>query len=358
MTRTTAVVLLFNGCFGLHVSLAAETVALYAGGNTPGAQRAVDAKLGEPFGIAFDRNNHATICDMTGQLVYRVDPQGAISTLAGNGKVGSAGDNGPATDAQFNAMHSLCVLPSGDVLLADTWNNRVRRIDLKTGRIRTIIGTGEKGFSGDGGPADKAQFGGIYCLATDPRGEKLYITDLDNGRIRMVDLTTNIVTTVAGNGKKGKPDDGALATSAPLADPRAASVDSQGNLYILERGGNDLRVVNVQGRIKLVAGTGAKGSGGDDGPALKAQFNGPKHLCCDDQDNVLIADTENHVIRRFNPTDGTIVRVAGTGKAGSAGVGGPPLQVQLDRPHGITFHPQLGLFICDSHNHRVLRIEK
>ncbi len=358
MTRVFTVSIAASLLLTATISSAAEKITLFAGGSVADSDKATEAKLGEPFGISFDSAHNAMICDMKGQRVFKVEPKGTISILAGTGKTGASGDNGPANDAEFNAMHSLCVLPSGDVLLADTWNNRIRKLDVKSGQIRTIIGTGEKGFSGDGGPADKAQFGGIYCAALDPKGEKLYLTDLDNGRIRMVDLASNVVTTVAGNGKKGKPNDGIVAVDGPLSDPRAACVDSKGNLYILERGGNDLRMVDTKGRIKLVVGNGKKGSAGDGGPALQAELNGPKHLCCDEKDNVLIADTENHVIRRYQPADGTIVRVAGTGKAGSAGVGGSPLEVQLKRPHGVTFHPKLGLLICDSENGRILRIEK
>jgi sugar lactone lactonase YvrE len=255
-------------------------------------------------------------------------------------------------------MHSLAVAPNGDIFLADTWNQRVRSIDSRTGIITTIAGTGEKGFSGDGGPALKAQFGGIYCIALNAAGDRLFMADLDNRRIRVLNLKTGIVQTVAGNGKKGVPEDGALAASAPLVDPRAVAVDVNGNVYVLERSGHALRVIDVRGRIKTVVGTGKPGATGDGGDARGATLNGPKHLAVDREGNVIIADTENHMIRKYIPTEGKIVRVAGTGKKGSAGIGGPPERAELSQPHGVYVHPSGVLYIADSSNHRVLKIER
>jgi sugar lactone lactonase YvrE len=295
---------------------------------------------------------------MTGQRVRKVDAKGILTTIAGTGQKGDGGDGEAATKAQFNGMHSLAVTANGDLYLADTWNNRVRKIDAKTGVITTVAGTGQKGFSGDGGPAAKAQFGGIYCVALDPKGERLYLADLDNRRIRVVDLKSGTVNTVAGNGERGVPKDGADARSAPLVDPRAVAVDAKGNVYILERSGHALRVVDDKGKIRTVAGTGKAGATGDGGDARQATLNGPKHLCIDLEGNVLIADTENHLIRKYLPKEGKIVRVAGTGKKGADGVGGDPLKADLSQPHGVYMHPSGVLYISDSSNHRVLKIEK
>jgi sugar lactone lactonase YvrE len=295
---------------------------------------------------------------MQGERVGKVDAKGVVTTFAGTGKKGDVGDGGPAAKAEFNWMHHFVVTPDGNFLLADTWNNRIRIIDGKTGVIATLAGTGEKGYSGDGGPADKAQFGGVYCLALDPKGERLYLADLDNRRIRMIDLKTRTVATVAGNGQKGVPEDGADAVKAPLTDPRAVAVDGKGNLYILERGGHALRVVDAGGKIRTVVGTGKSGATGDGGPARLATLNGPKHLCVDRDGNVLIADTENHLIRKYLVGEDKIVRVAGTGKAGAAGLGGPPEKAELNQPHGVYVHPSGVLYISDSSNHRILKIER
>jgi sugar lactone lactonase YvrE len=164
---------------------------------------------------------------------------------------------------------------------------------------------------------------------------------------------------VAGNGqKKGVPADGADAKTSPLVDPRAACVDRQGNVYILERGGHALRVVDTSGKIRTVVGTGKAGNTGDGGDARKATLNGPKHLCVDLDDTVIIADTANHVIRKYTPKDGKIIRLAGTGKKGDSKDGGDPLKVSFNEPHGVLVHPSGTMYIVDSMNHRVFRWEK
>jgi sugar lactone lactonase YvrE len=327
--------------------LPADKVVLVASGD-----------LKEPFGVDFDKSGSMFIVEMGGNRVRKMEKDGTLTVYAGTGEKGDAGDGGPAAKAQLNGPHHLMVGPDGDLYITDTWNQRVRKVEAKTGVITTVAGTGKKGFSGDGGPAAKAELGGIYCIAFDPKGEILYACDLDNRRIRAVHLKTGIVTTVAGNGQKGMPKDGEDAKTQPMVDPRAVAADSKGHIYILERSGNALRVVDAAGKIRTVAGTGKAGNTGDGGPALQATLNGPKHLSCDADDSVLIADTENHVIRRYTPKDGKIALVAGTGKKGSGGVGGPPAQVELVRPHGVVVHPSGAIYISDSENNRVLRIEK
>jgi DNA-binding beta-propeller fold protein YncE len=337
----------------------ADKLVPFAGGgkeisNVP----ATKAKLNQPFAIDGDKAGNFYIAELVGERVLKVDPQGTLTILAGNGKKGSQGDDGPSSEATFNGMHSLAVAPDGTVYLADTGNSRVRKIDPVSGKITAFAGTGKKGYSGDGGPALMADFGGIYCIAFNFDFSKLYLTDLDNRRIRVVDLKTGIVDLVAGNGQKGVPKDGADAKTSPLVDPRAACVDRKGNVYILERNGHALRVVDAQGKIRTVAGTGKAGNTGDDGDARQATLNGPKHLCVDRDDNVIIADSANHVIRKYTPADGKIMRLAGTGKKGDSEVGGEPLRVSLNEPHGVLVTPAGTLFIVDSMNHRVFRWEK
>jgi sugar lactone lactonase YvrE len=339
-------------------SVRADKLVLVAGGGDGGdGAPAAQAKLNTPFGIAFDKAGNLFLVELNGQRVRKVDLKGILTTVAGDGQKGAGGDDGPAAKAQFNGMHSLVIAPGDDLLLADTWNNRVRKIDAKTGVVTNVVGTGDKGFSGEGGPARKAQFGGIYCVALDPKGERLYLADLDNRRVRMVRLSDGTVTTIAGNGEKGVPQDGADARQAPLVDPRAVAADGKGNVYILERSGHALRVVDAAGKIRTVVGTGKAGATGDGGPARQATLNGPKHLCIDLQGNVIIADTENHLIRKYLPAEGTIVRVAGSGTKGTAGLNGPPEKAELNQPHGVYVHPSGVLYIADSTNNRVLRIE-
>ncbi|MSU36319.1 MAG: hypothetical protein EXS36_14730 [Pedosphaera sp.] len=338
----------------------AAKLTLVAGGGTSTADgiNATEAKLSAPFGVDFDKAGNLYFVELNGYRVGRVDLRGRFTTVAGTGTKGDMGDGGPALKAQFNGIHNLAVASGDDILVADTWNSRIRKIEAKTKQVSTIAGTGERGFSGDGGPATQAKFGNIYCASLDPKAENLYLADLDNRRIRAINLKTGVVRTVAGNGGKGVPKDGEMATSAPLIDPRAVIANARGEVYILERSGNALRVVDREGKIRTVVGTGAKGASGDGGDARMATLDGPKHLCFDLQGNVIIADTENHLIRKYLPAEGKIVRVAGNGKKGMKGLNGPPEEAELNQPHGVTVHRDGRLYIADSSNDRVLRIEE
>ncbi len=199
-------------CLASVTAARAEKLVLVAGGGDGGdGSSARTAKLQMPFGVDFDRAGNLFLVEFIGQRVRKIDGKGVLHTIAGTGEKGYGGDDGPAAKAKFNSMHSLVVTPGGDIYVADTWNNRVRKIDGRSGEIRSIAGIDEKGFSGDGGPATKAKFSGIHCLALDAKGEKLYLADLDNRRIRVVDLNSGVVETVAGNGKRGVPKDGAEA---------------------------------------------------------------------------------------------------------------------------------------------------
>jgi DNA-binding beta-propeller fold protein YncE len=337
----------------------ADTLVLIAGGgdgenNVP----ATKARLIQPFGIDFDRAGNFYLAELQGQRLLKVDPKGIFTILAGTGKKGDSGDGGDPLSATFNGMHSLAVTPDGAIYAADTWNNRVRKIDPRTGKISAFAGTGKKASSGDGGPAANAELGGIYCVAFNADFSRLYLTDLDHRKIHYVDMKAGTIHHVAGSGAKGAPKDGADARTAPLVDPRAACVDRRGNLYILERSGHALRVVDPAGKIRTVAGTGKPGNTGDGGDARQATLNGPKHLCVDPDDNVILADTANHVIRKYTPKDGKIVRLAGTGKKGDSKDGGAPLSVSFNDPHGVHVDAGGTLFIVDSMNHRVFRWDK
>jgi sugar lactone lactonase YvrE len=185
----------------------------------------------------------------------------------------------------------------------------------------------------------------------------LLVCDLGNRRIRRIDLVAGTIATVAGNGKKGVPADGSIATEAPLVDPRAVAIDMTGRLFILERSGNALRVVE-DGKIRTVVGTGRKGVAGDGGRALDAELDSPKFVWIEPTGGVLIADSNNHCIRRYNPADGTISRVAGTGKKGKGEPGGPGPDIALNEPHGVAVGPDGTLYVADSLNGRILRSVK
>jgi len=348
----------FAVLLALPTVASADKLVLVAGGGDGGdGTEAPKAKLIQPFGVDFLEDFIFIVEMAKGERLRAISPlSGNLTTAAGQeGVKGNDGDGGEARKATFNGMHSLAIGVNGNTYLADTWNNRVRHYTIATGKILPFAGTGEKGFAGDGGPAAKAKFGGVFCVSFDPKKENLFITDLDNRRIRKVDMKTNIVTTVAGNGEKGVPKDGEDATKQPLVDPRAHAVDKDGNLWILERGGHALRVVDAKGQIRTVAGTGKAGMG--TGKALEVAMNGPKHLSIDRDGSVLIADTENHRIVRYSPKEGTLTAVAGTGKKGRAGVDGDPLKAEFNQPHGVIVHPKTGdIYISDASNGRVLKI--
>ena len=330
-------------------AFAAERIELVAGGSReePGVP-ATETRLREPFGVEFDRAGTLYLVEMgSGNRLFRRDAAGRLEVVAGQLTPGDAGDGGPALAARFNGPHNLAILPDGRVLLADTWNGRVRRFDPARGTVDSLPGYGV--------PAARARGNGPYCITLDATGQRLLIADLR--QVLELDLARGQSRVVAGNGTKGVPADGALAAEAPLTDPRAAAYDREGNLYVLERNGHSLRVVDRAGRIRTVVNTaGRKGADGIDGDARAAALNGPKHLCVDRDDSVLIADAENHRIVRYVPASGRLERVAGTGRAGSAGVGGPPLACELNRPHGVTVHADGSLYLTDSYNHRILRL--
>jgi DNA-binding beta-propeller fold protein YncE len=327
-----------------------ERIVLIAGGEAEATEiPASESRLYEPFGVAFDKTGAMWIVEMSqGNRLLKMDEQRILHHVAGQRKSGFSGDGGLALTAQFNGPHNLALRPDGQVLVADTWNGRIRQIDPDSGKISSLTGFEV--------PVERAKGAGPYCITLDFSGTKLHVADLR--QVHEIDLTAGTARVVAGNGMKGIPIDDSLAIEAPLVDPRAVAADRLGNIYILERGGHALRVVDSEGRLKTVVNaSGQKGNSGDGGPALAATMNGPKHLCIDRDNRVIIADAENNVIRRYDPSTGTIERIAGTGQQGQEGVGGSPRDCQLARPHGVTVHPETGeLYITDSYNNRVLKI--
>ena len=329
-----------------------EVTVVAGGGDGPDGSPALAAKLVVPFGVAIDGSEILYIAEFDGGRIRKVDSSGNLTTIAGDGSKDYTGDGGPAKNATFNGLHTHVVTPEGDVYVADTHNHCVRRIDGKTGIIATIAGTGQEGFRGDGAPATKATFAGIYSIALNPSMDKLYVADLGNRRIRVVNLKTGMVDTVAGNGKRGVPNEGGLARNMPLVDPRAVAADRHGNVYVLERGGHALRVVTPDGKIYTVVGNGRKGA--LDGPGPLATLNGPKHLCMDLDDNIIIADAENRLIRKYDVKTGLVTTLL----TAAPGANPAATPISLGRPHGVYVHIDGTLYIADSYNHRVLAARK
>ena len=311
-----------------------------------------EARLSEPFMCAFDRQGNLYVAESANHCVRRIDGRsGIINTVAGTGELGYGGDGGPATRATMNQPYALDIAANGDLYVVDRLNAVIRKVDAASGTISTVAGTGTPGSGGDGGLATRAALREPNDCFLDGKGG-LLIADVQDQRIRHLDLATGVITTFAGNGDKARSGDGLPATEASILGARAVCGDGRGNTYICEREGNGVRKVNASGTMSTFAGTGEGGYSGDGGPALEATWGAPKALRCDAQGNVLVVDTENHAIRRIDVATGTVTTLAG-GRHGGSGDGGPATAAGLDRPHGCCVDTQGNLYIADSNNHRI-----
>jgi len=269
------------------------------GSLAPGEASRVD--LQSPWGIALDAEGNLYVGGGNGgnSMVVRVDPSGAVTTVAGTGEPGFSGDGGPATKAQLNGVQDVAFGPDGSLYIADEFNNRVRKVN-PSGVITTFAGTGKPGFSGDGGPAIEARFNGTGGLALDQAG-KVYIASAGDGRVRVVDRSGTIET-VAGGGKKGVLAEGRPATEAGLLWPRGVAMDAEGNLYIADAGargsGSRVRKVDPFGIITTVAGNGEAAFSGDGGPAIEASLDQPLAVTLGPDGALYIADFENARVRK------------------------------------------------------------
>lgn len=323
-------------------------MAGYAGDGGP----ATAARLDQPFGLERGPDGALYVCEAGNHVIRRVGRDGTITTVAGTGKAGYAGDGGPATRAALNEPYEVRFDRRGHMFFVERLNHVVRRVDARTGVISTVAGTGEAGFSGDGGPGPQAQLRQPHSIQFDRRGD-LYICDIGNHRIRRLDMKTGLITTFAGTGERGPAPDGAPLAGTPLSGPRAIDFDRRGSLWLALREGNAvLRIDMARRTVHQVAGTGEKGLSGDGGPAREARLSGPKGLSVGPDGSVYVADTENHAIRRIDVRRGVIERVAGTGERGD-GPEGDPLACRLSRPHGVFVDTDGTVFVGDSEAHRV-----
>jgi DNA-binding beta-propeller fold protein YncE len=319
--------------------------------------KASEALLNGPFDIAFDRAGNLYFSDTFNHRIRRVEAAtGIISTIAGTGDPGYSGDGGPATAAALNEPYGVAIDRAGNVYAADRLNRRVRRIDAASGTITTLAGTGEAEYSGDGGPASRAGLAEPNGLAFDPDETHLYIADVADHRVRVVDLASGVIDTFAGTGMAEHGGDGGPAREARIFGARAVKVAPDGTVYILERQGSSLRAVDpATGLIQTIAGTTGRGYGGDGGPAASAVFDAPKEMALDRDGSLLIVDTENHAIRRIDCASGIVTTVVG-GRQGGHGDGGPAADSGLDRPHGAVVGPDGAIYIGDTNNHRIRKV--
>jgi streptogramin lyase len=332
------------------------TMSTFAGtgvlGSTGDGGPATAAQITDPYGIVRGPDGAIWFCEHNGHRIRRVAPDGTISTIAGTGAKGYTGDGGPATAATLNLPHELRFDRTGNLFIADTGNNAVRRIDRKTGIITTVVGGGKPGYAGDGGPASAAALRGPHSIQFDAAGT-LYICDVGNHAIRTVDPRTGLIATFAGTGKAGPTADGAPIAGTPLNNPRSLDVDRDGNLWLVTREGNQVfKFDRKAGVIRHMAGTGVAGFTGNGGPAKLATLSGPKGIALDAAGNAWLADTESHTVRMIDVKTGNLELVAGTGSVGN-GSSGDPLACALNRPHGIFVDADGAVFIGDSESNRV-----
>lgn len=318
-----------------------------------GAAGCTQTQVNDPFGLVIGPDGALSFCEVGNQMIRRLDLQmKSLTTIAGNGDRGYAGDGGPATEAAMNMPHELCFDPDGNIYVVERDSHAVRKIDRASGTISTVAGTGEPGFSGDGGPATEAQLRIPHSIAFDGNGD-LLICDIGNHRIRRLSLATGIIDTYAGTGETAPTPDGAPLAGTPLNGPRTIVVGHDGSLYLALREGNAIyRLDPTAQKIEHLAGTGEKGYSGDGGDARAATLNGPKGLGLGAGTILYVADTENHVIRAIDLTTGVITTVLGTGERGD-GPESDPLACKLARPHGLWVDDNGALYVADSESHRI-----
>jgi uncharacterized protein (TIGR03437 family) len=330
-------------------TLAGNGVAGFAGDAGP----ATAANLKFPAGVAFDSAGNMYIADSFNSRVRKVDKNGVITTFAGTGDFGFSGDGGAPTQAVINRPYSLVFDPAGNLYIADTYNDSIRKITASSGLISTIAGF-QQGFGGDGGPASGASFDTPTGMVMDTAGN-LYVADTNNHRIRKIG-TDGKISTFAGDGNAADFGDGGPATSASLNGPVGLALDKLGNLYIADSASHRIRKISPDGTITTVAGNGIGGFGGDQGPATQANLYYPKGVAVDPlSGNLYIADWLNSRIRVVTP-DGNIYTVAGNGQYDYYGDGGPATSAALKFPWSVTVDAVGNVYVADDENSTIRRL--
>jgi DNA-binding beta-propeller fold protein YncE len=325
-------------------------------GTAMDGESAAAAQINNPLGVIIGPDGALYWGDYGSNRVLSLDwKTRRVSVIAGTGAPGHSGDGGMAKAAQLSVPHEVRFDRAGNMYVVERDTHVVRHIEMRTGTISTIAGTGEPGFSGDGGPANQAQLNRPQGIVLD-KNDNLYICDLNNHRVRLRDAATGIITTFAGTGQAEDAPDEAPLSGTPLWSPRSMDIAPNGIMYLVLRDRNKIFMIDpAKGRLKRLAGTGQKGYTGDGGPALAANLNGPKAISFSLSGDVYISDTENHVIRKISLAQGIISTVAGTGQIGD-GPDGNPRTCSLRRPHGV-FAKGRTVYIGDMENNKIRMLQ-
>ncbi|MES2790391.1 MAG: hypothetical protein V4719_12340 [Planctomycetota bacterium] len=335
---------------------AGEVVTIAGNGTHPlsgDGGPATQAGIGGPFGVVIGPDGALYVCETENHAVRRVDLKtGVITTVAGSGKEGYSGDGEIATKATCREPYEIRFDAAGNMYFVEMKNHIVRKVAHDTGIISTIAGTGKAGFSGDGGPATAAQLNVPHSIALDTAGN-VYIADIGNHRVRVVDAKSGEIRTLSGTGKKEKTPDGAPFANTPLNGPRTLDFDGKHTLYLALREGNAVYKLDLKSQtLHHLAGTGKSGYSGDGGPAKLAVLAGPKGIALAPNGDIYLCDTESHTIRVIRSATGLIETAVGDGKLGD-GPDGSPSKCRLSRPHGVFVDAQGLVYIGDSSNNKV-----
>jgi len=314
---------------------------------------ALEATFRIPAGLLTGNKGNLYIADRENHVVRRVDRKGIITTIAGNGTAGFSGDGGPAVKASLNFPSGLALDSKGNLYISDRSNNRIRVVNRK-GIIKTYAGTGDDGYGGDSGPALKARIDRPFGLAIDKKDD-LYIADRRNNRIRKIN-PSGIITTVAGDGGFFFMGDNGPAYRASIAGPTGVAVDDKGNIYIADRNNNRIRVVDKQGMIRTVVGTGQQDYNGETELARDTNLYLPFGVAVDEKGRLLVIDRSHYRIRRVDPLTGKVKTLAGNGHKKFAGDGGPATGANLNFPHGIAVDKKGNVIFSDKGHFRIRKI--
>jgi trimeric autotransporter adhesin len=347
------------GAGGARAGATFERIETLAGGGSVGdGGPATSARFNLPGGVTEAPNSDLVVVDFGNHRIRRIDHlTGAIETIAGTGEAGYNGDGIRASSAQLSRPEQAVFGPDGDLFIADSYNNRIRRADHRTGLISTVAGTGERGGGGDGGPATAAELHFPEGLAVDRSGN-IFISDTVNRRIRRVDAKTGVIETYAGTGAVGLSADGAPARQAQFLRLARIAVDPAGNLYVADSPAHRIYVIDAATRtIRTFAGDGSLGFSGDGGPAGAARLSYPEGVMAAANGDVYFADVANHRVRRIEAATDRITTVAGTGEKGFSGDGGPASQARLWSPGRVWLDHSGNLLIVDILNARIRRVD-